>query len=59
MVMIYISKEWENDCFEGQIVKTQNLVRRRPVGQKDNYFRSYMTRKTSVILYELLYASVF
>ena len=23
MVMIYKSIEWENDCFEGQIVKTE------------------------------------
>ena len=39
--------------------KTQNFWRCRSVGQNDHYFRSYMTQKPVVILYELLYAFVF
>ena len=46
----------------GQIVKiskTQNFWRCRSVRQNDHYFRSYMTQKSVVILYELLYTFVF
>ena len=40
-------------------LKTQNFCRDRWVGKNDHCFRSYMIRKTSLILYELLYACVF
>ena len=42
-----------------EILKIQKFGRGSWVGQNDHYFRSYMTQKTSVILYELLYAWVF
>ena len=59
MVMIYTSIECENDCFEGQLVKTWKRKILGVVDQNDHYFRSYMMQKTIVILYELLYACVF
>ena len=34
-------------------------MRGRSVRQNDHYFRSYMTQKTLVILYEQLYVFVF
>ena len=40
-------------------LKTKLFGRGRSVDQNDHYFGSYMTHKTLVILYELLYACVF
>lgn len=42
MIMIYTSIEYGNDCFEGEIVKSQKLKRfglRKLLWQNDHYFR--------------------
>ena len=59
MVMIYTSTQCQNDCFRGQIVKTQ---KQKILGvgdqsdKNDHYFRSYMRQETLIDQYELLYA---
>ena len=51
MVMIYTSTQCQNDCFRGQIVKTQ---KQKILGvgdqsdKNDHYFRSYMRQETLI-----------
>ena len=58
---LHINRMWKLLFWKpnSENLKTQNFGFGRSVGQNDHYFRSYMTQKTLVILYELLYACVF
>ena len=58
--MIYTSRKFQNDCFRGQIVKTekQKILGLEDQSEKnDHYFRSHMRQETLIDQYEFLYAS--
>ena len=62
VVFISTSIEYENDCFERKIAKTEktlNVGRGRSVVQNNHYFRSYRRHEILGIQYELLNVCIF